>query len=130
VSREETLRTLGLALELRDYETKGHTDRVVDLSERLGQALQLTGEELRALRWGAYLHDVGKMVVPDHILLKPGAPTPEEWQQIRRHPEAGFEMLRNIPTLPAETLQIVRHHHEHWNGFGYPLGLAGITDCP
>jgi len=67
---------------------------------------------------------VGKIVVPDQILLKPGKPTPEEWLLIQRHPEVGFEMLKNIPTLPPSTLDVVRHHHERWDGSGYPSGLA------
>lgn len=123
-TREETLRALGLALEFRDYETKGHTDRVVRLSLALAERLQVAEADLNALRWGAYLHDVGKIVVPDQILLKPGKPTPEEWLQIQRHPEVGFEMLKNIPALPAATLEVVRHHHERWDGSGYPSRLT------
>lgn len=124
-SREETLRALGLALEYRDYETKGHTDRVVYLTERLGQALGLREPELDALRWGAFLHDTGKVAIPDAILLKPGALTPEEWAVIRRHPSIGFEMLHHIPSLPATTLDVVLSHQERWNGSGYPAGLTG-----
>ena len=124
-TREESLRTLGVALEFRDYETKGHTDRVVAWSLRLASVLGIEGADLDALRWGAYLHDVGKIVVPDQILLKPGKPTPEEWKLIQRHSEMGYQMLRNIPTLPNDTLDLVRHHHERWDGSGYPGGLAG-----
>ena len=124
-TREESLRTLGVALEFRDYETKGHTDRVVTWSLRLASALGIEGADLDALRWGAYLHDVGKIVVPDQVLLKPGRPTPEEWKLIQQHPEVGYQMLRNIPTLPNDTLDVVRHHHERWDGSGYPGGLAG-----
>ena len=123
-TREETLRALGLALEFRDYETKGHTDRVVRLSLALADQLQVAEADRNALRWGAYLHDVGKIVVPDQILLKPGKPTQEEWLLIQRHPEIGFEMLKNIPALPAATLEIVRHHHERWDGGGYPSKLS------
>lgn len=128
-SREETLRALGLALEYRDYETKGHTDRVVDLTERLGRALGFTGGDLDALRWGAFLHDTGKVAIPDAILLKPGKLTPEEWEVIRRHPGIGYEMLHHIPSLPSTTLEVVLYHQERWNGSGYPRGLAG-TDIP
>ncbi|WP_424952840.1 PAS domain S-box protein [Deinococcus sp.] len=126
-TREETLRVMGLALEFRDYETKGHTDRVVSLSLRLAAFLGIEGADLNALRWGAYLHDVGKIVVPDQVLLKPGKPTAEEWLLIQRHPEVGHAMLRDIPTLPLATLAVVRHHHERWDGSGYPARLAGAA---
>ncbi|WP_051935503.1 PAS domain S-box protein [Deinococcus sp. YIM 77859] len=128
-SREETLRALGLALEYRDYETKGHTDRVVHLTERLGRALGFSGKDLDALRWGAFLHDTGKVAIPDAILLKPGRLTPEEWDVIKRHPTIGYEMLAHIPSLPPTALEIVLYHQERWNGSGYPKGLAG-TDIP
>ncbi|WP_051964168.1 HD domain-containing phosphohydrolase [Deinococcus misasensis] len=122
-SREETLRTLGMALEYRDYETKGHTDRVVDLSLKLGERLGLNAKEMDALRWGAYLHDTGKIAIPDHILLKPAKLTREEFEQVKKHSEIGFDMLKNIPNLPTETLEVVLHHHEKWDGSGYPKNL-------
>ncbi|WP_051963150.1 PAS domain S-box protein [Deinococcus misasensis] len=128
-SREETLRTLGLALEFRDYETKGHTDRVVDLSLKLGQQLDLPREALNALRWGAYLHDAGKIAISDQILLKPAKLTPEEYNAIKKHSQIGHELLKHIPNLPSETLALVLHHHERWDGKGYPSGLAG-QDIP
>jgi len=124
-SREETLRALGLALEYRDYETKGHTDRVVALTEHLGQALGFLPDDQDSLRWGAFLHDTGKVAIPDNILLKPGKLTPEEWSIIRRHPTIGYEMLHHIPSLPAATLEVVLYHQERWNGSGYPDGLQG-----
>ncbi|MGY2896381.1 PAS domain S-box protein [Deinococcus sp. UYEF24] len=128
-SREETLRALGLALEYRDYETKGHTDRVVSLTEHLGQALGFEGADLAALRWGAFLHDTGKVAIPDAILLKPGKLTPEEWETIKRHPTIGYEMLHHIPSLPPSSLEVVLYHQERWNGSGYPIGLSG-TQIP
>ena len=128
-SREETLRALGLALEYRDYETKGHTDRVVHLTERLGHVLGFTGDDLDALRWGAFLHDTGKVAIPDSILLKPGKLNAQEWDVIKRHPAIGYEMLKHIPSLPPATLEVVLHHQERWNGSGYPKGLAG-PDIP
>lgn len=128
-SREETLRALGLALEYRDYETKGHTDRVLRLTERLGQALGFCGADLDALRWGAFLHDTGKVAIPDAILLKPGKLDPLEWDVIKRHPSIGYEMLHHIPSLPPTTLEVVLYHQERWNGSGYPKGLAG-ADIP
>lgn len=121
-SREETMRTLGLALEYRDYETKGHTDRVIDLCDRLGQGLDLDEESRRELRWGAYLHDIGKISTPDAVLLKPGKLTSEEWEVIRQHPVVGYELTRTIPSLPERTLDIVLYHQERWNGSGYPEG--------
>ncbi len=126
-SREETLRALGLALEYRDYETKGHTDRVVHLTEALGSAMGFSGADLDALRWGAFLHDTGKVAIPDAILLKPGKLTPEEWYVIKRHPTIGFDMLQHIPSLPPTTLEIVLYHQERWNGSGYPQGLDGAS---
>ena len=128
-SREETLRAMGLALEYRDYETKGHTDRVMHLTEQLGRAMGFTGDELEALRWGAFLHDTGKVAIPDAILLKPGKLDPEEWTVIKRHPEIGYEMLHHIPSLPASTLDVVLYHQERWDGSGYPKGLIG-TEIP
>lgn len=124
-SREETLRALGLALEYRDYETKGHTDRVVLFTESLGQALNFPPADQDALRWGAFLHDTGKVAIPDNILLKPGKLTPEEWDVIKRHPTIGYEMLHHIPSLPPATLEVVLYHQERWNGSGYPHGLQG-----
>lgn len=124
-SREETLKAMGMMLEYRNYETKGHTDRVVQLSERLGRALGLDGDELDALRWGAYLHDTGKISIPDHILLKPGKLDADEWQIMKRHTIIGHELLQKIPTLPALTLDVVLYHHERWDGTGYPGALAG-----
>lgn len=126
-SREETLKAIGMVLEYRDYETKGHTDRVVQLSDLLGRALGITGDELDALRWGAYLHDTGKIAIPDHILLKPGRLTPEEFEQVKKHSEIGFEMLKNIPSLPRATLDVILHHHERWDGNGYPAKMGGYS---
>ncbi|SMB85218.1 HD domain-containing phosphohydrolase [Deinococcus hopiensis] len=124
-AREETFRALGRALEYRDHDTHGHTARVVQLAERLGRALELNEAQQDALRWGAYLHDVGKIGVSDQVLLKPGALTEGEWWEMRTHPQLGYAILAQIPTLPAETLGVVRHHHERWDGRGYPDGLAG-----
>ena len=129
VSREETLHAIGLALEYRHHEARGHTDRVMRLSERLAIELDLPAPDRDALRWGAYLHDAGKIAMPDAILFKPGPLTDAEWQVMRQHPTVGFEMLRGIPTLPSATLDVVLHHHEHWDGSGYPHGLAG-EDIP
>ena len=129
VQHEATLRALGLALEYRDYETKGHTDRVVTLSLAFGRALGLETRTLQALRWGAYLHDLGKVAIPDQILLKPGRLTDEEFDIIRRHTLIGIDMCRDIPFLPPEAREVVRSHHERWDGRGYPDRRSG-EDIP
>jgi putative nucleotidyltransferase with HDIG domain len=122
---EATLRALGLALEYRDYETKGHTDRVVALSTVFGRVVGLSQNQADALRWGSYLHDLGKVAIPDRILLKPGKLSDEEFKAIERHTLIGVEMCRDIPFVPAETREIVKSHHERWDGSGYPDGLEG-----
>jgi response regulator RpfG family c-di-GMP phosphodiesterase len=124
-TRAATFQTLGLALEARDFETKGHTDRVVRHSLALGRAFKLADDALQSLEWGAYLHDIGKIAIPDAILLKPGPLTPEEWTAIREHPQIGYVILEELHFLPLETLQIVRSHQERMNGTGYPDGLIG-----
>jgi HD-GYP domain-containing protein (c-di-GMP phosphodiesterase class II) len=124
-TRAATFQTLGLALEARDFETKGHTDRVVRHSLALGRAFKLDDDALQSLEWGAYLHDIGKIAIPDAILLKPGPLTPEEWTAIREHPQIGYDILEELHFLPLETLQIVRSHQERMNGSGYPDGLIG-----
>lgn len=118
------LRAIGLALEARDRETAGHTDRVAALAEQLGRALGMSETELRDLRWGAYLHDVGKLTIPDAILLKPGKLTPEEFSTMKTHAPLGDDLVRNLPFVPPAARQVVRHHHERWDGRGYPDGLA------
>ena len=124
-TRESSFRTLGRALELRDFETKGHTDRVTEISLALGRVLNLNPNQMQALAWGAYLHDIGKIAVPDKILLKNGKLDPEEWAIILEHPTRGFEMLKDLNYLPQETLEIVLYHQERLNGSGYPEGRIG-----
>lgn len=124
-SHEEALKVAGLALEFRDYETKGHTERVTSLAEKLGQALRLSAEDMTHLRWGAYLHDVGKIAIPDQVLLKPTQLTPEEFAIIKSHVVIGETMLRRLSFLDDAVLAVVRHHHERWDGHGYPDGLKG-----
>ena len=124
-TREAILRSFGRILEHRDLETRGHTDRVVRTSEFLGRKLGFRGERLRALRWGAYLHDIGKLAIPDTVLLKPSSLETHEWQVMRSHPELAVSMLEPLGFLPEITLNVVRYHHERWDGSGYPLGLKG-----
>lgn len=121
-TREDALRALGLGLELRDLETSGHTDRVVALTEALGQRLGFP--DLEGLRMGAYLHDLGKLAIPDSILLKPGALTDAEWRIMQSHCDIGFGMLENIGFLSQTARNIVRYHHERTDGSGYPFGLT------
>ena len=122
---EGTMRALGRALELRDLETRGHTDRVARLTQRVAELAGMTKAEVRALRWGAYLHDIGKLAIPDAILLKPGPLTSDERPTIQAHTTIGEEILRDVPGMPAAALQIVRHHRERWDGSGYPDHLLG-----
>ncbi|GMA14772.1 HD-GYP domain-containing protein [Deinococcus metallilatus] len=124
-TREGVLLALGLALEARDYETQGHTGRTVALAERLGCALGLEEESLDALRQGAYLHDVGKLSVPDDVLLKPGPLDPAEWTLMQEHVLTGEALVRHVPTVPPDALAVIRSHHERWDGRGYPDGLQG-----
>jgi response regulator RpfG family c-di-GMP phosphodiesterase len=119
-----TLKALAAALETRDRETHGHSERVVSFSLRLGRELKLTGEELRSLEFGALLHDIGKIGVPDAILHKPAQLCAEEWVNMRRHPVHGQQILRGIEFLEGAA-RVVGQHHEKWDGTGYPLGLRG-----
>jgi putative nucleotidyltransferase with HDIG domain len=121
---DATLESWSRMLDLRDRETGDHTQRVVDLSVRLGQAMGLEPEALLYLRRGALLHDIGKMGTPDSILLKPGPLTDAEMLVMRRHPEVAYTMLADIDFLrPA--LDVPYAHHEKWDGSGYPRALQG-----
>jgi putative nucleotidyltransferase with HDIG domain len=112
------------ALELRDKETEGHTERVTDMAVTLAGRLGITGEDLVNVRRGAILHDIGKMGIPDKILHKPGPLNDEEWEIMRKHPIHAYNMLSGIQFLkPA--LDIPQYHHENWDGKGYPYGLKG-----
>ncbi|ETN88855.1 HD domain-containing phosphohydrolase [Thermus sp. NMX2.A1] len=122
-TREAALRALARALEYRDLETKGHTERVAELSLRLGRAVGFP--DLEGLRLGAYFHDLGKLALPDRILRKPAVLQAEEWRVVRTHPEVGLDILKNLPFLPKTTLNVVLYHHERWDGSGYPKGLKG-----
>ncbi|WP_425147404.1 HD-GYP domain-containing protein [Deinococcus sp.] len=124
-----TLRSLGAALEHRDDDTGGHTTRVVDLSVQLAHRLGWKEDRVKALRWGAYLHDLGKLAIPDAVLHKPSQLTPEERGVIQQHTTVGYDMLQDLHFLPAETLDLVRYHHERWDGQGYPSRLSG-QDIP
>ncbi|WP_227978511.1 HD-GYP domain-containing protein [Deinococcus terrestris] len=120
-----TLRSLGAALERRDDETGGHTTRVVGASVRLARSLGWDEERIAALRRGAYLHDLGKLAIPDRVLHKRGPLDTEERRIIESHSVIGYNLLQDLHFLPAETLDLVRHHHERWDGSGYPARLRG-----
>jgi response regulator RpfG family c-di-GMP phosphodiesterase len=122
---EGSLQALGVALEYRDFESRGHTESVVNLSTQLGTVLDLDEKSLEHLRHGAYLHDLGKLAIPDDILLKPGKLTPTEFERMKDHSGKGFEMARRIKGLATDVLHIIRHHHERWDGTGYPDKLRG-----
>jgi len=117
-----TLRALTAALETRDLETHGHSERVVTYSLRLGREYGLNSAKLKALEFGSLLHDIGKIGVPDLILRKPAKLTDEEWVLMREHPVHGQLILRGIEFLSGAAL-VVGQHHEKWDGSGYPLGL-------
>ena len=125
---DATLAGMMRSLELRDQETEGHTQRVAELTVRLGGVLRLNDTQLVDLRRGALLHDIGKIGVPDAILRKPGPLTDEEWVKMRSHAENGYRILMDVPFL-RNSMEVVRYHHEKWDGSGYPLGLKG-TDIP
>jgi len=113
------------AADARDHETTGHSFRVALYAASLAKAMGIRGEELKAIEWGALLHDVGKMVVPDEILRKVGPLTESEWHIMKQHPNWGFDMLAEVSFLQPAVLDIIYCHHERWDGKGYPRGLAG-----
>jgi cyclic di-GMP phosphodiesterase len=117
-----TLKALTAALETRDSETHGHSERVVSYSLRLGREYGLNSAEMKALEFGSLLHDIGKIGVPDSILRKPAKLTDEEWVRMREHPLHGQQILRGIEFLQGAA-RVVAQHHEKWDGTGYPLGL-------
>ena len=121
---DTTLEGWSRALDLRDKETEGHTQRVTEMTLRLGRAQGLTDEALIHLRRGALLHDIGKMAIPDAILYKPGPLNDDEWVTMRRHPEYAHGLLAPITFLHS-ALDIPYSHHEKWDGSGYPRGLQG-----
>ncbi|NPV75502.1 MAG: PAS domain S-box protein [Anaerolineae bacterium] len=112
------------ALDLRDEETEGHTQRVTEMTLRLAISMGMPDDRLVHIQRGALLHDIGKMAVPDSILRKPGKLTKKEWEIMRRHPLVAYELLRPIAFL-QESLDIPYCHHERWDGSGYPRGLKG-----
>ncbi len=119
-----TIEGWSATLELRDKETQGHSERMLELSERLGRRMGLDEKQLEDLRYGVLLHDIGKMAVPDAILNKPGPLSEEEWAIMRQHPQFAYDLLSKIPFLKG-AMDVIYCHHERWNGSGYPRGLRG-----
>ena len=121
---DATLEALSTALELRDKEAKGHTQRVTEMALSLAKALGMNNMELVDIRRGALLHDIGNLVVSESILHKQGELTVEEWVTIHMHPFYAYEMIGSIEFL-SPALDIPFRHHEKWDGSGYPRGLKG-----
>jgi diguanylate cyclase (GGDEF)-like protein/putative nucleotidyltransferase with HDIG domain len=119
---QRTLETLAVAINGRDRTTQMHLRRVQFYVRAVGAELKLSDEQLEHLNVAALLHDIGKLAIPDHILLKPGPLSPEEWEKMKTHPVSGAEMLARI-NFPEQVLEIVAAHHEKWDGTGYPRGI-------
>ncbi len=113
-----------LGLELRDIETRRHAHRVAEMAVEMAGSMGIEDSDIMYLRWGALLHDIGKIGIPDHILLKPGSLTPDEWVTMRKHTTYAYEMLSRVSFL-GPAIEIPFYHHEKWDGTGYPNGLRG-----
>jgi hypothetical protein len=122
---ERVLASLANTVEVRDHHTQGHCERVARNALVLGRELDLSTTELSVLYWAARLHDLGKIAVPEYILLKSGRLTEEEFSEIRRHPSYGADLLASVSTSFRPIADVVRAHHERWDGLGYPLGYKG-----
>lgn len=119
---EEALRALVHAMDIRHKETRDHSDRVMRMTLALARLAGIGGEELRRIRFGALLHDIGKLALPDAILIKPGPLTEEEITVMRTHPRLGYDLLQQVDFL-RDAVDIPYNHHERWDGGGYPRGL-------
>ncbi len=120
----ESIQTLRYTVEAKDRYTRGHSDRVSDYAMLLGERLNLSTREVKTLKVGGLFHDIGKIGIPDHILLKEGSLSPEEFKEIKKHPEIGKRILKNA-TIFNDIIPIVYYHHEKYDGSGYPEGLKG-----
>jgi len=123
-SHDMMLEALGDALDLKDAETEGHSKRVTAFTIAIARAMGLSAEEVEAIAHGAFLHDIGKMAIRDSVLRKPGPLDPEEVEEMQKHCELGYQMVRKIPFL-KDAAEIVYAHQERWDGSGYPRGLKG-----
>jgi putative nucleotidyltransferase with HDIG domain len=124
VSYRATVRALEAALDARDQSAPGHCRRVAKLAGQLAAEMGFKGKHLMVLEYGALLHDIGKLGIPDTILMKPAKLTDKEWSVMRQHPEMGCQIVEHIDFL-RDALPIIRYHHEHYDGSGYPDGLVG-----
>jgi putative nucleotidyltransferase with HDIG domain len=120
----ETIRALASAIDAKDPYTRGHSDRVAKLAVEIGRELGLDDADLRVLEFSGILHDVGKIGIPEHVLQKPARLTPEEYLVVRSHAAIGAEIVEGVEFLKTAE-PAIRHHHERWDGKGYPDGLAG-----
>jgi putative nucleotidyltransferase with HDIG domain len=125
---DQTLASLTSALDARDRETEGHSIRVTQLAVKLGESLGYSADQLKILERGSILHDIGKIGISDTILHKPGPLTEDEWKIMRLHPDIGAKIVEGIPFL-QDTILLIRHHQERWDGTGYPGKLKG-TEIP
>jgi len=121
---EQVLFSLARSVESRDPNTGDHCERLVSLGKEFGEFVKVSRNELRDLMWGGYLHDIGKIGIPDAVLLKKGKLTPEEWVIMKQHVSIGEKICQPLRTMRG-VIPIIRHHHERWDGTGYPDGLAG-----
>jgi putative two-component system response regulator len=121
---ESSLIMLANAIELRDQYTGGHVERVRDYAAAIAEQMGWTTTRINHLNYGSILHDIGKIHILENVLSKPGPLNEDEWDEMRQHPMIGVEMIKNIPFL-APAMDVVRSHHERWDGKGYPEGLAG-----
>ena len=128
-SYEDTLQALGAAIDLRDNETAGHSQRVCRYALEIARTMGWSADKLRSLAKGAHLHDIGKLGIPDGILLKPGPLTADERKLMQRHVQIGFDLVADIAFL-ADAAEIVLTHHERYDGGGYPRGLKGDEILP
>lgn len=119
-----TLETLVSSLDYREHETQFHSIRVARYATHLARKLGIKTEELKYVYWGGLLHDIGKIGVPDSILLKPGTLSDEEWEEMRKHPEIGYKIVKTVDFL-GKARDVILYHHERWDGTGYPKGLKG-----
>lgn len=121
---ESSLIMLANAIELRDQYTGGHVERVRDYASAIAEQMGWTATRINHLNYGSILHDIGKIHILENVLSKPGPLNEAEWDEMRQHPVIGVEMIKNIPFL-APAIDVVRSHHERWDGQGYPDGLSG-----
>ncbi len=120
----QTMRAFASAVEAKDSYTRGHSEKVMELAVLLARRMGLESDELEVVRFAGLLHDIGKIGVPEQILNKPGRLTPAEFEEIKKHPQAGFNIISDVASMKP-LLPLIRHHHETFNGKGYPEGLAG-----